>query len=173
VDNGHVSAGQKVFINGGSGGIGVIAIQIAKSLGAYVATTVSTDNVEFAKSLGADEVIDYKTTDYTEVLKDYNVALNNVYSDKINEVLSVLKDGAIAVSLAGNFDEAAAKAKNITATAQMTNVSTASLNELAGMVGDDEVKPIVSKTFTLDQVAKAFDEKQNGSVRGKIVIAIR
>ncbi|MDB5184117.1 MAG: NADPH:quinone reductase [Candidatus Saccharibacteria bacterium] len=171
VDNGHVVAGQKVFINGGSGGVGVIEIQIAKALGAYVATTVSTPNVEFVKALGADEVIDYKTADFTKTLLDYDVALENARADK-EAVLSVVKDGGIAVSITGGFDEAETSARNITAIGQQTNVNTKSLDELSAMVASGQVKAIVAKTIPLENIADAFNDKQTDSVQGKIVIAI-
>jgi alcohol dehydrogenase len=172
IDNLQVKPGQKVFINGGSGGVGSYAIQIAKALGAYVATTASTNNVEFVKSLGADEVIDYKITDFTTVISGYDAASNNVYSDKVNDILKVVKDGGKAVSIAGSFDEAAATAKNITAINQGTDVATKSLDELAGMVDDGDVKVIIAKQYPLDKIQDAYTDKENGSIQGKIVITI-
>ena len=168
----NIQQGQKLFIHGGAGGAGSIAIQVAKARGAYVATTASTENSEFVKSLGADEVIDYKTQDYKEIVKDYDGAFTTVWSENISEVFTVLKDGGVAISLVGPFDDVAASERNITASAQMTKVSTQSLGELRQLVEDGAVKPLVDKTFTLDTVQDAYSSLANDSIKGKIAIEI-
>lgn len=169
----NVQNGQKLFINGGTGGIGSFAIQIAKNAGAYVAVTASTNNVEYAKQLGADEVIDYTSTKYTEVLDGYDAALNNVRSDDTSDILTILKKGAIVASLAGSLDEESAKTQEITAINQMTHVSTESLTALASLVESSAVKPVGIQTFTLDNVKDAYAALGTKSVQGKIVITVK
>ncbi len=170
IDKGHVAQGQKVFINGGSGGVGSLAIQIAKAAGAYVATTTSTPNVEFVKSLGADEVIDY-TNGSTDTIRDYDVAFDTARSDK-ETVLNTVKDGGIAVSATGPFDEAAASARNIETFSIYADVNSESLSQLAGLVEKGRVKPIIADTFALSDIQAAFSKKSAGSIQGKIVITI-
>lgn len=96
-----MKAGQKVLIHAGSGGVGTIAIQLAKHLGAYVATTASQKNADWLKSLGADEVIDYKTQDFSEILSDYDVILDTQGGDTLTKSVKSLKDGGQIISLAG------------------------------------------------------------------------
>jgi NADPH:quinone reductase-like Zn-dependent oxidoreductase len=167
-----VQSGQKVFINGGSGGIGSIAIQIAKSRGAYVAATASTDNIDYVKSLGADKVIDYKTQDYKEVIKDYDALLNNVRSEAIDELLATLKQGGKAVSLAGPFGEGKATERGVIAEAQMTHVTTAALEELTTLIEQDSVHATIDKSFELDQIRAAYTALTTESIKGKVTIAI-
>ncbi len=171
VDNLDVQSGQKVFINGGSGGVGSIAIQIAKHLGAYVTVTASATNADFVKSLGADEVIDYKTQDYRTLLRDYDAVLTNVRADDTNDVLTVLKRGGRAVSLVGPFDDARATKLGVTAMPQMTKVTTESLDRLRELVDQGAVHAVIDKTFQLDQIREAYITAQNQSVKGKLVIS--
>lgn len=168
----NVQKGQKVFINGGTGGVGSFAIQIAKHLGAYVAVTASGDNVEFAKKLGADEVIDYKTANFKDVLRDYDATLNNVHSENTNDILSVLKKGGAASSLAGGLDADSAKEQGFTAVNQMTHVTTASLDALRDLVEQGSVKPAIDAAFKLGEIQQAYETLANKSVKGKIVISI-
>ncbi|WP_426933656.1 NADP-dependent oxidoreductase [Xanthomonas arboricola] len=102
--------GQKVFIPAGSGGIGTIAIQLAKHLGATVGTTTSTGNVALVNSLGADEVVDYKQQDFETVLRGYDIALGTMRGDTIEKSLAILKPGGRIVSLVGPLDAAFARA---------------------------------------------------------------
>ncbi|MFZ2544417.1 MAG: NADP-dependent oxidoreductase [Candidatus Saccharimonadales bacterium] len=173
VDHLNLQSGQKLFINGGTGGIGSTAIQIAKNIGAYVAVTTSSDNVEYAKSLGADEVIDYKSQDYTEVIHDYDAVLNNVYNDETDKLLTVLKKGGIAVSLANGFDESKVNELGVTGISQMTHVSTKSLDELRELVEQGVVEVKIDKVFPLDQIKEAFTVRENESIKGKVVITIK
>jgi NADPH:quinone reductase-like Zn-dependent oxidoreductase len=168
VEHIQLSAGQKILITGGAGGIGQIAIQIAKHLGAYVATTVATSDVEHAKQLGADQVFDYKTEDYTESLSDFDAAFDTVGGEELKRIVSILKDGGVAVSMGGQPEEKA----GVTSVAQMTHVTTEKLNQLRELVEADVVKPNVGKVFTLDEVREAFTAREAGTVSGKIVIEI-
>ncbi len=172
VDNMHLQSGQKLFINGGSGGIGSVAIQIAKHLGAYVATTASNGNIDYVKSLGADEVVDYKTQKFTDLIHDYDAVLNNTAGDDINDALKVLKKGSIAVSLVGPFDEKKANELGVTAIAQGTKVATKSLDDLRALVEDGVVDVVIDKTFPIDEIQAAFTARETESIKGKVVITI-
>src|SRR6266487_5867192 len=109
----HLRPGQKVFIPAGSGGIGTFAIQLAKYLGAKVGTTTSTGNVDLMKSLGADEVIDYKKQEFEEVLQNYDAVLGTVRGDAIEKSLRILKSGSTVISLIGPPDAAFARARGM------------------------------------------------------------
>jgi NADPH:quinone reductase-like Zn-dependent oxidoreductase len=171
VDSGRIGEGQNVFINGGSGGVGSIAIQIAKAHGAFVATTTSTPNREFVKSLGADEVIDYMADDFTDSLHDFDLAFDTARADK-EAVLKVVRDNGIAVSTTGPFDETAAKARDITIVSVHADINTKSLGDLAKLVDEGSIKAVVSETFALDDIRQAFAHRANGSMHGKIVISM-
>ena len=168
----NIQSGQKILIHGGAGGIGSLAIQIAKSHGAYVATTVATDDVEYAKSLGADEVIDYKTQDFTSLVKDYDAVFVNAPST-LNDSLKVVKKGGILVSMVGPADESLAKEHEVTVIPQMTNASTEQLVRLAELVDSGKVKPQVEKVFPLEQTKEAFEYFEQQHPKGKVVIAIK
>lgn len=168
----NLQPGQKIFITGGSGGIGRVAIQIAKHLGAYVATTATGEGIEIAKALGADEVIDYKTQDFATLLSDYDAVFDTVRGDDTNKLLGVLKRNGVAVTMTGTFDETKANEAGVTALSQNTHVSTAALDELTRLVEDGVVKPGIGKVFALDDIQAAFTAREDGSVKGKVVIEI-
>lgn len=164
-----LKSGQKILITGGAGGIGQIAIQIAKSIGAYVATTASGTGAEIAKACGADEVINYKSEDYTEKLSSYDAAFDTVGGDELAKIVTILKDGGVAVSMAGQPEEK----PGITALSQMTKVTTASLDRLRELVESGVVNPNVGRVFKLDEVQAAFEARESGTVSGKIVLDIK
>jgi len=166
-----LKSGQKLFIHGGAGGIGSIAIQIAKHIGAYVATTATGDGIDFVKKLGADEVVDYKSRDYAEVIKGYDAVFDTV-GDDFMKALAVLKGGGIGVSMTAKADEAKAKELGVTAITQSTKVNTERLAKLAKLVEAKVVTPQVNKVFSLDQVGDAFAAYESGEVKGKVVVAI-
>ncbi|HEY5806273.1 MAG TPA: NADP-dependent oxidoreductase [Candidatus Saccharimonadales bacterium] len=170
----HISlqSGQKILIHGGSGGIGTVAIQIAKHLGAYVATTVPTEVVDAAKELGANEVIDYRTQDFTVIIRDYDAIFDTVGGEVFEKSLAVLRPGGIAVTMAGRVDEATAKAHGVTAIAQGTGVTTERLDKLTKMIEGGIVTPHVAKVFPLSQIQEAFEYRESQSFTGKVVIEI-
>lgn len=169
-DHIKLEADQKVFIHGGAGGIGSIAIEVAKNIGAYVATTATGEGVDYVKDLGADEVIDYKAEDFAEKLNDYDAVFDTVGGDDFTKSLSILKEGGVAVSMAADADEAKAKELQVTTVHQMTQVNADKLAQLAKLVEDGVVKANVGKVFTLDQIQQAFEARESGEVAGKIVI---
>ena len=164
---------QKIFISGGAGGIGTVAIQIAKHIGAYVATTASGDGLDYATQLGADEVIDYKAQDFTELLSGYDAVFDTVGGDEFAKTLGILKQGSVAVTMAAQPDEAKAAELGVTAIHQMTQVTTAALDELRQLIEQGVVTPHIDKVFPLAEVVEAFTARETSSVKGKVVIAVR
>jgi len=165
--------GQKIFINGGAGGIGSIAVQIAKHIGAYVATTAAPEDKDYLTTLGADEIIDYTTQDFATLLHDFDALFDTVGGDLFNASLSILRRGGIAVSMIAHADEAHVKELGVTAISQFTKVTTPMLDQLTKLVEEGVVETRVGITFPLDQVKEAFEARELGSVHGKIVLTIR
>lgn len=163
---------QKILIHGGTGGIGHIAIQLAKALGAYVATTVSPEGKEFARSLGADEVIDYKTQSFDQILKNFDSVFDTVGGAVTNKSFKVLKKGAVLVSMAGQPDQELAKQHQVIALTQVTVTNTQRLNRLRELVDGGKIKPHIDKIFPLDKIKDAFDLLENGHPKGKVVLKI-
>jgi len=168
-ENIDLKKGQKILISGGAGGIGNIAIQIAKDIGAYVATTVSSNEISYAKELGADEVIDYTTEDFTTQLTGYDAIFDTVGNEKYQKAFNILKKNAVIVSMQKINSEESNGVKLIS---QQTNVSTNRLEELTTLVEKGAVQPQIGKIFKLEETAMAFDNKKTGHIRGKIVIRV-
>jgi alcohol dehydrogenase len=173
VEHANLQSGQKVLIHGAAGGIGTFAIQIAKHLGAYTATTVSAEDTDFVKSLGADEVIDYKSQKFEELLKDYDAVFDTVGGDTSAKSFQVLKPGGVLVSMAGQPDEQLAKQHNVTAIGQGTKTTTDKLQKIADMVDQGLLKVNIDKVFPLNQAGDALDYLQNGHPKGKVVIKVK
>ncbi len=177
---GQLQAGQRVLIHGASGGIGSLAVQLAKAKGAYVIGTTSANNVEFLKQLGTDKVIDYKTQKFEELLQGIDVVFDASPLRDNNERLkgvSVLKDGGIFVSVNVDFpfDDAVneALARKNAKGEMVTGQKHQHLAEVANLIDEGKVKVIISKVYPLEQVAQAHEESVTGHVRGKLVLEIR
>ncbi len=168
-----VSEGQKVLIHGGAGGIGAIAIQIAKHLGAYVATTVSTDDREFVTRLGADEVIDYRTESFVEKLADYDAVFDTVGGEVTKQSLKVLKAGGKLVSMVLYGPLKEAESYNVGVTSVSSRATTERLQKLAELVEQGVVKVTVAKTFPLEQAGEALTYLQEGHPTGKVVVTVK
>jgi NADPH:quinone reductase-like Zn-dependent oxidoreductase len=168
----RLQKGQKVLIHGGAGGIGSVAIQIAKALGAYVATTVSTNDIPFVTQLGADQAVDYKTQKFEEIIKDFDGVYDTVGGQTTEKSFLVLKKGGILVSMLGQPSEELAQKYNVTAIGQRTKTNTDHLYRLAQFVDNGSIKPQVDKVFPLDQTKEAYMYMQD-SHRGKVVISIQ
>jgi NADPH:quinone reductase-like Zn-dependent oxidoreductase len=171
---GHIKlqSGQKILIHGGAGGIGSIAIQIAKHIGAYVATTAAAASMEYVKQLGADEIIDYKAQKFEELVHDFDAVFDTVGGETYEKSFQVLKKGGIIVSMLVTPNEELVHKYEVTAIIQSTQVNTESLVSLGELVKEGSVKAFVDKVFPLEQVADAFSAQEHGSVHGKIVIEI-
>jgi NADPH:quinone reductase-like Zn-dependent oxidoreductase len=168
----QLAAGQKIFIHGGAGGIGSIAIQLAKHLGAYVATTANGEGIDLVKELGADEVIDYKAQSFTDVLQNYDAVFDTVGGDDFTTSFTVLKEGGIAVSMIAQPNETKATEHGITALMQSTHVTTEALDQLRELIESGVVTPRIGKVFPLAQVQDAFTARETTQAQGKIVLKI-
>lgn len=168
----NLTSGQKIFIHGGSGGIGSIAIQIAKHLGAFVATTATGPGIDLVKSLGADIVIDYKTEEFANSLSDFDAVFDTVGGDDFVTAYKILKRGAVAVSMISPGNAELAESAGITSVHQMTRVTTDKLNALRELIESGIVTPRVGKVFPLSDVQAAFTARESGNVQGKIVLEI-
>lgn len=173
VDHMKLSSGKKILIHGGAGGIGTFAIQIAKRIGAYVATTAAGDGIAHVKQLGADEVIDYKSRAFEEVLSGYDFVFDTVDADTYTRSYQVLKKGGLVVSMLSQPDEKLMKQYGVKAIAQGTRVTPARLDTLRKFVEEGAVKVHVDKIFPLERIREAFEAKEKGTVLGKIVIEMK
>ncbi|MDB4930435.1 MAG: zinc-containing alcohol dehydrogenase [Myxococcaceae bacterium] len=195
VDATHVQPGQKVFIQAGAGGVGTIAIQLAKHLGATVATTCSGRNVDFVQGLGADVVIDYTTTKYEDVLSGYDMVLESIGGDARAKSVKVLRRGgqmslvvtdipaavkkwgtywgvARALANQAGFIVGARLGKGVRVKMVVRPTDGAMLQRLADVVQSGAVTPVVDAVLGLDEIAEAHRRVDTGRTRGKVVIAV-
>jgi alcohol dehydrogenase len=197
VEVAQLQKGQKVFIQAGSGGVGTVAIQLAKHLGAYVATTTSAANASWVKDLGADLVIDYKTQDFESLLRDYDVVLNSQDTKTLEKSLRILKPGGIAVSISGpptgEFARAAglpwyvrfattllsfsirrqAKKLGVRYTFLFMKASGQQLGELTKLIEAGIIKPVVDKVFPFAETNEALAYVESGRAKGKVVVQVK
>jgi NADPH:quinone reductase-like Zn-dependent oxidoreductase len=174
VDTIGLSRGQKILIHGGAGGVGSIAIQLAKYLGAYVATTVSEKDKQFVKGLGADEIIDYKTRTFEDSLShDYYAVLDTVGGETYSRSFKILKRGTgIIVSTLEQPNQELMEKFGVKAIFVFSQVNRERLTKLAQWVDQNNVRVNVDKMFPLDDAAKALEYQKDGHPRGKVVLAI-
>ena len=173
VENIGLSKDQKILIHGGAGGIGSIAIQLAKKLDAYVATTASTNDKQFVEMLGADEVIDYKTQPFEDVIHDYDAVFDTVGGETYARSFRVLTKDGIIVSMLEQPNSELMRQFGVKAIFQFTQVNRERLTKLAELVDQkNNIDIHVDKTFPLDEAGKALDYQKNAHPRGKIVLAI-
>ncbi len=168
-----VGKGQKILIHGGAGGIGTIAIQLAKLRGAFVSTTVRAEAGAYVKSLGADKVIDYQKEAFEKVLSGYDFVFDTVAGETYKKSFAVLKRGGTIISMLEQPDAELAAKHGVTALGQMTQVTTGRLNTLAELVRKGAIKVHVDRVFPLEKVKEAFLAREGGTVRGKVVLGIR
>jgi len=194
VETAKLKKGQKVLIHAGSGGVGTIAIQLAKHLGAFVATTTSTANIAWMKALGADVVIDYKQQDFARVLHGYDVVLNSLGTNELNKSLQVLKPGGHLVSISGPPTPAFAAARGLAWPLQQVlrllsfgirkkakknggeytfvfmRADGAQLREITSLVESGAIRPVVDKVFPFQDIQKALAYVDSGRAKGKVVV---
>lgn len=197
VDQAKLKAGQKVFIQAGSGGVGTFAIQLAKHLGAKVATTTSSANVSLVKSLGADTVIDYKKEDFEQHLSGYDVVLNSQDGKTLKKSMGVLKPGGKLITITGPADLAFAEAikapwmvKQVIRAlsfsarrqAQRLKVSFSflfmkangsQLQQITQLIESGAIRPVVDKVFPFESTNEALAYVESGRAKGKVVIQVR
>jgi len=170
---GNLKKGQKVLIHGGSGGVGTFAIQIAKHLGAEVAVTTSRSNFELVKNLGADVVIDYKTQKFEEELSEYDLVLDTMGGDIMNNSFKILKKGGSVVSIKGQDTEDLAKKYDVNFEVFFMWPSGEMLSHLTQLINDGVLKTTIDRSYSFDKVQEAYDYLQNGHAKGKVVIKIK
>ena len=197
VEKAKLKKGQKVFIQAGSGGVGTFAIQLAKHLGATVATTTSTANVALVKSLGADVVIDYKAQDFEDVLRDYDVVLNSQDGKTLEKSLRVLKGGGKLISISGPPDpefgkeiaapgfvrlvmrllsssvRRKARGRGIGYSFLFMKASGSQLREITALIEAGAIRPVIDRVFTFESTNEALAYVESGRAKGKVVIRIR
>jgi alcohol dehydrogenase len=172
VENIGLSKDQKILIHGGAGGIGSIAIQLAKHLGGYVATTVDTKDRQFVQELGANQVIDYRTQNFENILHDYDSVLDTVGGETYRRSFKVLKKGGIIVSMLEQPNSELMNQYGIKAIFQFTQVNRERLTKVAQWVDQNNTSVNVEKTFSLDEAGKALDYQKDVHPRGKIVLVV-
>lgn len=168
----NLSAGQKVLIHAGAGGVGSIAIQLAKAKGAHVTATASAGKSALVKSLGADEVIDYRAQDFSKVAKDMDVVFDTVGGEVQEKSWSVLKPNGFLVSITDRPSEDRARAEGKRSGFVFIGPNAPILTDLAGMVDLGQVRPLIAAEFGLNDTAKAQDLSETGRATGKIVIYV-
>lgn len=198
VERANVQPGQQVLIHAGSGGVGTIAIQLAKHLGANVATTASTSNIDLVRGLGADVVVDYKKQAFETILHDYDVVLDTLGGDTLNKSLQVLKPGGNVISIVGPPDPAFAKelGANLIVKLAMTALSFRTrqrarrhhltysflfmrasgdqLRELTALIDAATIRPVVDKVFPFESTRDALAYVEEGRTKaGKVVIRMK
>lgn len=196
VETAKLKQGQKVLIHAGSGGVGTIAIQLAKHLGAFVATTTGTGNVEWVKALGADLVIDYRTQDFETLVHGYDVVLNSLGKDVLEKSLRVLKPGGQLISISGPPDRDFAVQQGLSwPLRQVIGLLSGGIRRKAGRHGvryaflfmtanGDQLRalgalieagivtPVVDRVFALDAAAQALAYVGSGRAKGKVVVKV-
>ena len=194
VEKADLKKGQKVLIQAGSGGVGTFAIQLAKHLGASVATTTSTSNVELVKRLGADVVIDYKAQDFADVLRDYDVVLNSQDGKTLEKSLRVLKAGGRLISISGPPDpefgeqirsswlvklimrflsfgiRTKARRRNVGYSFLFMKASGIQLREITRLIESGAIRPVVDRVFLFEATNEAIAYVEKGRARGKVVV---
>jgi NADPH:quinone reductase-like Zn-dependent oxidoreductase len=173
VDHIALQAGQKILIHGGAGGIGVMAIQLAHHFGAHVTTTSSAADMEFVKSLGADEVIDYQTQDFATLLSDMDAVYDTVGGETNQKSYGILKAGGTLVSMVIPEDPALLAQHDIKYTYQFTKVTTERLQEVAKLIDAGDLIINVDKVFPLEQAGEGLEYLKINHPRGKVVIQVQ
>lgn len=192
----HLKKGQKVFIQAGSGGVGTFAIQLAKHLGATVATTTSAANVALVKSLGADVVIDYRTQDFEDVLSNYDVVLNSQDGTTLEKSLRVLKTGGKLISISGPPDpdfgkqigapalvrlvmrllsagiRRRAKRRGVAYSFLFMKANGSELREIARLFEAGVIRPVVDRVFPFESTNDALAYVEAGRAKGKVVVKL-
>jgi NADPH:quinone reductase-like Zn-dependent oxidoreductase len=171
-DNGGLQPGQRILIQGASGGVGLFAVQFARWKGAHVIATTSTANVDFVRSLGAETVIDYTKTSVESVVHDVDVAFDTVGVSTFPASLQAVKRGGTLVTIAGQPSLEQAQEKGVLVTSFLVRVTSELLQIFARLIEEGHVKVALETTFPLSEAAKAHERSQSGHGRGRIVLHI-
>ena len=171
-DHGKLQHGQRVLINGAGGGVGTMAIQLAKWKGAYVVGTASNKNDAFLKGLGIDEVIDYHNEDFLNELKKFDLVFDLIGGETQNKLLDVLKPGGTLVSSVGIVNKELVDKKGFIGIQYWAQANTDQLTQIAHLVDEGKIRPVVEEVFQLKDAKKAQEISEQGHTRGKIVLQI-
>jgi NADPH:quinone reductase-like Zn-dependent oxidoreductase len=172
IDTAKLSAGQTVLIHGGSGGVGSMAIQIAKARGAKVIATASTPNQDLLKQLGADVTVDYTKTKFEDVAKDVDVVLDSVGKDTLARSYGVVRKGGIIATLVAEPDQAELDKHGIRGAAISVKPNASELAEITRLIEEKKIKPVVSQVLPLTEAVKAQEQAATHHTRGKIVLRV-
>ena len=170
VDHIGLTKDKRILIHGGAGGIGAIAIQLAKHMRAYVATTASARDIEYVKELGADEALDYKSQSFETILRDYDAVYDTVGGETYVKSFKVLKKGGIIVSMLEQPSSELMEQYGVNAIGQFTRINRERLSKLSEFIDKGIIKVHVDKTFPLEQAGEALVYLQTGHPRGKVVL---
>ena len=194
VEQGNVRPGQKVLIHAGAGGVGSIAIQLAKHLGATVATTASSSNASFVRDLGADIAIDYRTQDFEQLLSGYDLVLDSLGGENLEKSLRILRPGGKAIGISGPPDPVFARKAGLNPVLRLAITGLSSkirrqarklgvsyeflfmrasgdqLRQISALVDDGVMRPTVGKVFAFAQTPQALQSLASGGIRGKAVL---
>lgn len=197
VEEAKLRRGQKLLIHAGSGGVGTFAIQLAHHMGAHVATTAGTRNVDLVRSLGADTVIDYKTQDFSNALSGYDVVLNSLDAATLEKSLKVLKSGGKLISISGPPDPAFAqkmglgfllrqvmrllsagirrksRSRGVSYSFLFMGASGEQLAKITQLIENGTIRPVVDKVFPFDKLNDALAYVEAGHANGKVVVSVR
>ncbi|MGZ3333107.1 MAG: NADP-dependent oxidoreductase [Gemmatimonadaceae bacterium] len=197
VERAHLSKGQKVLIQAGSGGVGTFAIQLAKRLGAIVATTAGAASFDLVKRLGADITIDYRKDDFETILKDYDVVLHSQGGEILEKSLRVLKPGGILISISGPPDpdfakeigaswivsvairllsyriRRRAKRRHVRYSFLLMRASGDQLREISSLIDSGIIRPCVDRAFPFESTKEAMAYVESGRAKGKVVVKVR
>ncbi|WP_333824578.1 NADP-dependent oxidoreductase [Pinisolibacter sp.] len=196
VERASLKSGQKIFIPAGSGGIGSFAIQLAKYIGAKVGTTTSTGNIELVRSLGADEIVDYKRQEFESILRGYDMVLGTIRGDSIEKAVQILNPKGIIVSLIGPLDAAFARGRRMNPLLRLVfglmsrkimrlagkrdvrysflfvRPDGSQLAEIGKIIDAGGIRPVIDKTFVFDRAKEALAYLETGRAKGKVVVQL-
>lgn len=164
--------GQTVLIHGAAGGVGSFAVQFAKWKGAYVIGTASSKNAEFLKGIGCDEVIDYRNQQFEEIVSNLDVVLDTIGGDTLERSWGVLKPGGFLVTTVASIPEGTPQKHGVRAERLMTQAEGKELAQIAAIIDERKIKPIVTTVLPLSDAQKAHEMSESGHTRGKIVLRI-
>lgn len=170
--HGGLKAGQRVLIHGGSGGVGHFAIQFARAKGAYVFTTVSGEHVEFARTLGANTVIDYKTHKFEDIAKDLDMVFDLIDGETRERSWPLLKKGGVLISTLTDPSQETAAKYGVRAARYTVQADGSELHEIARLIEAGKVTPHVQKTYSLKEAAEALAAVEGGHSEGKTVLVV-
>ncbi|TDT42497.1 NADPH:quinone reductase-like Zn-dependent oxidoreductase [Streptomyces sp. BK208] len=175
VERAELQPGQRVLVHAAAGGVGHVAVQIAKARGAYVIGTASAGKHEFLRSLGADETVDYRETDFARAVKDVDVVLDTIGGDTSLRSLRVLRPGGVVVSIlpvgSDEFFEEADRL-GVRAVRMLVDADRAGMEEIARLVESGKLRATIAQTFPLAEAARAHAQGETGRTTGKLVLVV-